>query len=188
MATESLKNLHKKLGSYVALEGVSLEIAEREFLVLLGPSGCGKTPTMRMVAGLEQPTWGETLIDGERINEVGARHRDLAMVFQSYGRYPHMTVRENIAYPLKVRGMPPALRHEMAELAAGKAFPAYPGDARRGAHCGLHSLPRSCERGSGKAQIFGGAAYPCRRQLQAGTYRQRRRSHRAELCRRKLPR
>ncbi|MDX3973522.1 ABC transporter ATP-binding protein [Shinella sp.] len=120
MATISLRNLGKKFGAYTALENISLEIADREFLVLLGPSGCGKTTTMRMVAGLDHPTSGDILIDGKRVNDVHARDRDLAMVFQSYGLYPHMSVRDNICYPLKVRGMPVAARHQKAEAAAAK--------------------------------------------------------------------
>ncbi|MGI9425406.1 MAG: ABC transporter ATP-binding protein, partial [Hyphomicrobiaceae bacterium] len=82
----------------------SLEIADREFLVLLGPSGCGKTTTMRMIAGLEEPTAGEIWIGGRLVNDDLPKDRDIAMVFQNYGLYPHMSVRENIAYPLKVRG------------------------------------------------------------------------------------
>lgn len=120
MATITLKNLRKEFGAFIALEEVSLEIAEREFLVLLGPSGCGKTTTMRMVAGLERPTSGDVLIDGERVNDVHPRDRDLAMVFQSYGLYPHLTVRDNIAYPLKVRGIAKQQRYAEADKAAEK--------------------------------------------------------------------
>ena len=81
----------------------NLEIADKEFLVLLGPSGCGKTTTMRMVAGLEEPTSGEIAFDGQRVNELPTQRRDVAMVFQNYGLYPHMTVAQNIGYPLKLR-------------------------------------------------------------------------------------
>src|SRR3546814_8840748 len=101
MATVTLHNLVKSWGSVVAVDDLSLDVADEEFLVLLGPSGCGKTTTMRMIAGLEDPTSGEIRIDGERVNDVPARDRDLAMVFQNYGLYPHMTVAENIGYPLK---------------------------------------------------------------------------------------
>jgi multiple sugar transport system ATP-binding protein len=103
VATISLDRIAKRFGSFVAVHDLSLDIADREFLVLLGPSGCGKTTTMRMVAGLEDPTSGDILIDGKRVNDVPPRDRDLAMVFQNYGLYPHMTVAENIGYPLKVR-------------------------------------------------------------------------------------
>ena len=85
------------------VKGIDLEIADKEFLVLLGPSGCGKTTTMRMVAGLEEPTGGTIAFDGKRINELPTQRRDVAMVFQNYGLYPHMTVAQNIAYPLKLR-------------------------------------------------------------------------------------
>src|SRR3546814_7301996 len=102
MATVTLDHLVKSWGSVVAVDDLSLDIADEEFLVLLGPSGCGKTTTMRMIAGLEDPTSGEIRIGGERVNDVPARDRALAMVFQNYGLYPNMTVAENIGYPLKV--------------------------------------------------------------------------------------
>ena len=105
MATVTLSNLVKKFGAATVLDNLSLTIADGEFLVLLGPSGCGKTTTMRMIAGLEQPTSGDISIDGERVNDKPARDRDLAMVFQNYALYPHMTVGENIGYPLKIRGV-----------------------------------------------------------------------------------
>jgi multiple sugar transport system ATP-binding protein len=105
VATVSLDHVTKSFGALTVLYNLSLEIKDREFLVLLGPSGCGKTTTMRMIAGLEDPTSGDILIDGQRVNDKPARDRDLAMVFQNYGLYPHMTVAENIGYPLKVRGI-----------------------------------------------------------------------------------
>ena len=104
MASISLRNLTKRWGDFVAVDDQSLEIRDQEFLVLLGPSGCGKTTTMRMIAGLEEPTAGEIRIDGRVVNDELPKDRDVAMVFQNYGLYPHMTVRDNIAYPLKVRG------------------------------------------------------------------------------------
>ena len=104
MAAVSLRNLTKRWGGFVAVDDQSLEIRDREFLVLLGPSGCGKTTTMRMIAGLEEPTSGEIRIGGRVVNDELPKDRDVAMVFQNYGLYPHMTVRDNIAYPLKVRG------------------------------------------------------------------------------------
>ena len=104
MAAVSLRNLTKRWGGFVAVDDQSLEIRDREFLVLLGPSGCGKTTTMRMIAGLEEPTSGEIRIGGRVVNDELPRDRDVAMVFQNYGLYPHMTVRDNIAYPLRVRG------------------------------------------------------------------------------------
>ncbi len=90
------------------MENFNLTIADREFLVLLGSSGCGKTTTMRMIAGLEEITGGEILIDGKRINDLDPKDRDVAMVFQSYALYPNLDVYENIRFPLKVRKIDPA--------------------------------------------------------------------------------
>jgi multiple sugar transport system ATP-binding protein len=97
------RNVTKTFGGACVVDDLSLEIRDGEFIVLLGPSGCGKTTTLRMLAGLETATSGNILIDGERINDVPTQHRDLAMVFQSYALYPHMTIAENIGYPLRVR-------------------------------------------------------------------------------------
>ena len=91
MATVSLRHVRKSYGAVTVIDDLSLDIADQEFLVLLGPSGCGKTTTMRMIAGLEDVTAGDLLIDGKRVNDTPARQRDLAMVFQNYGLYPHMT-------------------------------------------------------------------------------------------------
>ena len=105
MAEIQLRNVGKRWGSFVAVDNFELTIADREFLVLLGPSGCGKTTTMRMIAGLEDVTGGEILIDGKVINDREPKDRDVAMVFQSYALYPNMNVYENIRFPLKVRGI-----------------------------------------------------------------------------------
>ena len=106
MAEVQLRNISKKWGSFVGVADFDLTIADREFLVLLGPSGCGKTTTMRMIAGLEEASDGDILIDGKRVNELDPKDRDVAMVFQSYALYPNMDVYENIRFPLKVRGIP----------------------------------------------------------------------------------
>jgi multiple sugar transport system ATP-binding protein len=98
-----LHNLTKSFGHSVVVADLSLEINDGEFVVLLGPSGCGKTTTLRMIAGLEPVTAGEILIEGTRVNGLPPQQRDVAMVFQSYALYPHMTVAQNIAYPLRVR-------------------------------------------------------------------------------------
>ncbi len=108
MAGIQLIAVGKRWGNTVAVQPMSLAIADGEFLVLLGPSGCGKTTTMRMVAGLEEVSEGEIRIGNRRVNELEPKDRDVAMVFQSYGLYPNMTVRENIAFPLKIRGLPAA--------------------------------------------------------------------------------
>ena len=108
MAEIQLRNLSKRWGSFVGVDRFNLTIPDKEFLVLLGPSGCGKTTTMRMIAGLEEATEGEILIDGQRVNDLEPKDRDVAMVFQSYALYPNMNVYENIRFPLKVRGIDPA--------------------------------------------------------------------------------
>ncbi len=102
----SLQHVTKSFGNLAVVADVSIEIADGEFVVLLGPSGCGKTTTLRMIAGLEQTTSGDILIDGRRVNDLPPQKRDVAMVFQSYALYPHMTVAQNIGYPLRVRKLP----------------------------------------------------------------------------------
>jgi len=101
LAEIQLRNLSKRWGSFVGVENFNLTVADEEFLVLLGPSGCGKTTTMRMIAGLEEVTDGDILIDGVRVNDLDPKDRNVAMVFQSYALYPNMNVYENIRFPLK---------------------------------------------------------------------------------------
>ena len=113
----ALRQVSKRWGSFVAVEGFDLEIAQGEFLVLLGPSGCGKTTTMRMIAGLEDVTEGEIYLGGRLINDVDPKDRDVAMVFQSYGLYPNLTVAENVRYPLRVRRVPKARHAEAVDAA-----------------------------------------------------------------------
>ncbi|MDD5746238.1 MAG: sn-glycerol-3-phosphate ABC transporter ATP-binding protein UgpC [Candidatus Omnitrophica bacterium] len=103
MAQVSLKNIVKKFGDVVAVKDVNLEIRDKEFLVLVGPSGCGKTTTLRMVAGLEEPSSGEIFIGDRMVVGVPPKDRNIAMVFQNYALYPHMTVYENMAFGLKLR-------------------------------------------------------------------------------------
>ncbi|MBK0421742.1 ABC transporter ATP-binding protein [Leucobacter sp. CSA2] len=103
MARLVLSQITREFGDFVATDRISLEIEDGEFLVLLGPSGCGKTTLLRMIAGLLEPTGGTIAIDGEDITALPARKRDLAMVFQSYALYPHLTVAKNLAFPLRVR-------------------------------------------------------------------------------------
>ena len=103
MANITLKNVDKVYeNGYVGLSQLSLEIADGEFLVLVGPSGCGKSTALRLLAGLESITRGTIAIDGRVVNSVAAKDRDIAMVFQSYALYPHLTVRENIGFALKL--------------------------------------------------------------------------------------
>ncbi|MEP3843877.1 MAG: ABC transporter ATP-binding protein [Paracoccaceae bacterium] len=112
MAEIELRNLSKRWGGFVGVDDFNLTIADQEFLVLLGPSGCGKTTTMRMIAGLEDVTKGDILIDGKRVNDLDPKDRDVSMVFQSYALYPNMNVYENIRFPLKVRKVPEAEHEE----------------------------------------------------------------------------
>jgi multiple sugar transport system ATP-binding protein len=120
MASVELRALSKRWGAFTALENLDLTIEDGEFLVLLGPSGCGKSTTMRLVAGLDEPSGGDILIGGRRMNDVPARQRDLAMVFQNYALYPHMTVGENIGYPLRIARIPAAERQARVAEAADK--------------------------------------------------------------------
>ena len=118
MAEIQLRNLSKRWGSFVGVHDFNLTIADQEFLVLLGPSGCGKTTTMRMIAGLEDATSGDIVVDGKRINDLDPKDRDVAMVFQSYALYPNMNVYENIRFPLKVRGVPASEHDERVKRAS----------------------------------------------------------------------
>jgi multiple sugar transport system ATP-binding protein len=108
MAEVSIRKVEKAYENYKAVHGIDLEIADKEFVVLVGPSGCGKSTTLRMVAGLEEITGGEIWIGGDLVNDVPPRDRDIAMVFQNYALYPHMTVFENMAFGLKLRKFPKA--------------------------------------------------------------------------------
>src|SRR3989442_7689302 len=100
-------NLVKRYdSSFLAVDDVSFSAESGNFVVLLGPSGCGKTTTLRCIAGLETPDSGDILIDDLRVNDYAPKQRDIAMVFQNYALYPHMTVYDNIAYPLKMHGVP----------------------------------------------------------------------------------
>ncbi len=103
MATVHLNHIYKRWGPVVGVNDFDLAIEDREFLVMLGPSGCGKTTTMRMIAGLEDPSEGEIVVDGQVVNDLEPKDRDVAMVFQNYGLYPNLSVYENIRFPLKVR-------------------------------------------------------------------------------------
>src|SRR5207302_2754565 len=103
MATVETKAIRKAFEGHIAVDGVDLAIKEGEFLVLLGPSGCGKTTLLRMIAGLEKQTSGDIVIGGKLVNDLPPRLRKIAMVFQSYALYPHLTVAKNIAFPLKAQ-------------------------------------------------------------------------------------
>lgn len=114
MSTVALRDIHKTYADAEVIKGIDLDINDREFVVFVGPSGCGKSTLLRMIAGLEEITSGEMLIDGERMNDVPPDKRGLAMVFQTYALYPHMTVAENMAFSLRLAGVPKAQRYERA--------------------------------------------------------------------------
>jgi multiple sugar transport system ATP-binding protein len=118
MAAVSTRNIVKKFGEVPAVNGISLEVPNGEFMVLLGPSGCGKTTFLRIICGLEQQTSGDLLIGGAIVNDLPPRARGVAMMFQSYGLYPHYTVRNNIAFPLRTQRVPSAEIDKKVEWAS----------------------------------------------------------------------
>ena len=120
MATVALREVSKVFGDgTVAVDNISLDVDDGEFMVLLGPSGCGKSTVLRMIAGLEDPTSGSVMLDGALANDLAPRERKVAMVFQDFGLYPHMSVNENIGFPLRIAGLEPEPRQErVADIAA----------------------------------------------------------------------
>jgi len=119
VAQVETRGLTKSFVGVNAVDRVDLASREGEFLVLLGPSGCGKTTLLRMIAGLEEPTSGDVLIAGQVVTHLPPRVRNIAMVFQSYALYPHMTVQKNIAFPLQTQGLKKAVIQEKVQWAAG---------------------------------------------------------------------
>jgi multiple sugar transport system ATP-binding protein len=118
MADVALKNVTKRFDEVDAVRGINLQIPDKEFVVLVGPSGCGKSTTLRMIAGLEEVTAGDIVIDGDIVNDVPPKDRDIAMVFQNYALYPHMTVFENMSFGLKLRRVPkPEIRARVEQAA-----------------------------------------------------------------------
>ena len=118
MASVSFRKIEKSFGKTKIIHGISFDIADGEFVVLVGPSGCGKSTLLRMLAGLEEITGGDIAIDDRVVNDLDSKDRDIAMVFQSYALYPHMTVRENMAFSLRLRKADKALTDERVEKAA----------------------------------------------------------------------
>ena len=118
MATLTFRNIRKSYGGHEVIKGVDLDIKDREFVVFVGPSGCGKSTLLRMVAGLEPITSGDLTIDGKRVNDVAPSERGLAMVFQTYALYPHMTVADNMGFALKLAGVSKAERQTKVAEAA----------------------------------------------------------------------
>ena len=103
MSGVQLESIVKSYGAVTVVHGIDLEVAEKEFVVLVGPSGCGKSTTLRMIAGLEEISGGTLTIDGRKMNRVAPKDRDVAMVFQNYALYPHLNVADNIAFGLRIR-------------------------------------------------------------------------------------
>ncbi|MEY4074799.1 MAG: hypothetical protein RJA29_2156 [Pseudomonadota bacterium] len=118
MASVSFHNIKKSFGKTDIIHGISFDIRDGEFVVLVGPSGCGKSTLLRMLAGLEDITDGEIVIDNTPVNDLEAKDRDIAMVFQSYALYPHMTVRENMGFSLRLRKANAQLMQERVAHAA----------------------------------------------------------------------
>ena len=118
MASVGFKNIQKAYGSVKVIHGIGFDIRDGEFVVLVGPSGCGKSTLLRMLAGLEEITGGEISIDGKVVNDLESKDRDIAMVFQSYALYPHMTVRENMGFSLRLRNADKALTEQRVDNAA----------------------------------------------------------------------
>jgi multiple sugar transport system ATP-binding protein len=118
MASVSFQNIEKTFGSTKVIHGIGFDIRDGEFMVLVGPSGCGKSTLLRMLAGLEEISGGTISIDGRVVNDMESKDRDIAMVFQSYALYPHMTVADNMAFSLKLRKAPPATIEERVAKAA----------------------------------------------------------------------
>ena len=134
MATVETRGVKKYYGDVVAVNGVDLVTKDGEFLVLLGPSGCGKTTLLRMIAGFDTPSAGELLIAGEVVNDLPPRARKIAMVFQSYALYPHMTVFKNIAFPLKAQRVAKAAIPQKVEWAAALSASAISCNANRASY------------------------------------------------------
>jgi multiple sugar transport system ATP-binding protein len=118
MASVSFANIEKSFGSTKVIHGIGFDIADGEFMVLVGPSGCGKSTLLRMLAGLEEISGGTIAIDGKEVNDVESKDRDIAMVFQSYALYPHMTVADNMAFSLKLRKADPRIIAERVDKAS----------------------------------------------------------------------
>jgi multiple sugar transport system ATP-binding protein len=118
MASVSFRNIEKSFGKTKIIHGISFEITDGEFVVLVGPSGCGKSTLLRMLAGLEEISGGDIAVDGRVVNDLESKDRDIAMVFQSYALYPHMTVRDNMAFSLKLRKADAGITNERVSNAA----------------------------------------------------------------------
>src|ERR687892_2799926 len=121
MAPVEIRDVRKAYGATQVIHGVSVDIQDGEFVILVGPSGCGKSTLLRMISGLEDITGGELYIGGRLVNDVQAAKRGVAMVFQSYALYPHLNVRDNMGFGLKVRKVPVAERERRVKKGAARA-------------------------------------------------------------------
>src|SRR3954465_13024339 len=119
MADVALNKVVKRFDEVEAVRGISLDIPDKEFVVLVGPSGCGKSTTLRMIAGLEEVTAGDIIIGGDVVNDVPPKDRDIAMVFQNYALYPHMTVYENMSFGLRLKKVPKDEINQRVQAVAG---------------------------------------------------------------------
>ena len=133
MANVVLETVTKRFGDVTAVDELSLDIPDAEFLVLLGPSGCGKSTALRMVAGLDEPSSGTIAIGDRTVNDVLPKDRDVAMVFQSYALYPHLSVAKNIEFPLRSRGVPREERRRAGHGRGANARPGFPPRSQAGA-------------------------------------------------------
>ena len=143
MASLSLKHIYKKYpGGVTAVSDFCLEIKDKEFIILVGPSGCGKSTTLRMIAGLEEITEGELFIGDKLVNDVAPKDRDIAMVFQNYALYPHMSVFDNMAFGLKLRKAP---KEEIKrQRRRGRPYPRHHSPARQKAEGSVRRSEAAC--------------------------------------------
>ena len=149
MSTVTFDHVTKRYGDVFAVRDLSLEIQDGEFMVLVGPSGCGKTTSLRMIAGLEEITEGTLRIGDRVVNDVAAKDRDIAMVFQSYALYPHMSVRDNMAFGLKLRKLPKAdIDKRVGEAARILGLETSSTASRRSCRAASASASRSAGRSS----------------------------------------
>ena len=152
----SFRNVTKRWGTTVAVDNVSLDIEPGEFFALLGPSGCGKTTLLRMLAGFEMPTEGHILIDGQDMGDIPPNKRAVNMVFQSYAVFPHMTVTDNVAYGLKIDGVPQAERDRRVQEALDLVQARSPRRAHAGSAVG-RPAPARCARARAGEEAEGAA-------------------------------
>src|SRR3979411_661625 len=173
MADVTLRKVIKRYDDVEAVRGIDLDIADHEFVVLVGPSGCGKSTTLRMIAGLEDITDGDIMIGGDVVNDVPPKDRDIAMVFQNYALYPHMTVAENMSFGLRLKKYPKAeiktrideaaRMLDIVELVNRKPKQLSGGQRQRVAMGGAAGVCELCGVGHPKPEAFVGRPPPARR-------------------------